>query len=84
MDELLKSIGAAVAVVASLAAVAVAVEQFTRRARLRKIEEWAVTMLAHDEPEERAAALTSIRLDATSRIVAGILMPVWFYAEAVV
>jgi hypothetical protein len=41
-------------------------------------------MLAHDESEERAAALTSIRLDATSRIVAGILMPVRFFAEAVV
>lgn len=80
MDDLLKGIGAMVAVVASLGAVALAVEQFTLRARLRKIEAWAVTMLDQDTSDARAAALTDIRLDATSRIVAGILTPVRFFA----
>lgn len=80
---MLAGIGAAVAIVASLGAVAVVIEQFTLRVRLRKTEEWAVCVLAYDPAGERATALTNIRLDATSRIVAGVLVPVRFFAEGV-
>lgn len=83
MGDLLKSLGAVVAVVASLAAVALAVDQFTLRARLRRTEQWALAMLDHDHTGERAAALTNLRLDATSRVVAGLLVPAWFFADFV-
>ncbi|MFD1249595.1 hypothetical protein ACFQ3F_17480 [Nocardioides ginsengisoli] len=84
MEDLLKVVGATVAAVASLAAVALAVDQFTLRARLRKTEEWAVKALAAEIDGNRVPVLTDIRHDSTARIVAGLLVPVWFFAEGVV
>ena len=84
VDELLKLVGTAVAVVASLGAVAVVLDQFTLRARLRRTEAWAVAMLGHDTAGPRRDALADVRLDSTARVVAGIMMPLRFFWEAAI
>jgi hypothetical protein len=75
VEDLLKAVGALVAVVASLAAVALAVDQFTVRSRLRKSEEWAAEALVREVHGNRAPVLANIRLDATAGIVASLLVP---------
>lgn len=81
MEDLLKIAGAAVAVVASLAAVALAVEQLTLRSRLRKTETWATAQLETEESAERIAVLKRLQLEATARIVAGLDVPVRLFAD---
>jgi hypothetical protein len=83
VDDFLKVVGAAVAVLASLAAVALAIDQFTLRSRLRKTEEWAAKALDAEVHDNRRQVLAGIREEATARIVAGLLVPVWYFVEPV-
>lgn len=83
MNDLLTTLGAAIAVVATLVATAVAIEQLTLAARLRKREAWAREIATHETVPTRSSVLEEVRLRATARVVASLYVPALRFAPSV-
>lgn len=82
MKDILAAIVPAVAAAASLAAIALAIEQLTQRSRMRRIAEWTKLLATDEANANRVAALARIRAWASGWVVATVMVPGRLFAEA--
>lgn len=84
VKELVPTVATALAALASLVGVAVAVDQFTLRARMRRVVAWTNELLDVEEDVHRRGALVRIRDLAAASMVASVLVPARHVAEGLV
>lgn len=82
--DIVPTVGTVLAALASLVGVVVAIDQFTLRARMRRIVTWTTELLDVEEDPQRVDALTLIRDRAAASMVASTLLPIRHVAEGVV
>lgn len=83
-EDLVATVGGVLAGLASLVAVVVAIDQFTLRARMRRIVAWTTELLDMEKSHHRRSALEAIRDRAAGSMVASTLVPIRHIAEGAV
>lgn len=82
--NILAALATAAAAAASFAALALTIEQFTQRSRMRRIAEWTTLQATDEANANRAAALGRIRAWAAGQVVATIMVPGRFFTETAI
>ncbi|MBO0609874.1 hypothetical protein [Myceligenerans salitolerans] len=84
VEDLVATVGGVLAGLASLVAVVVAIDQFTLRARMRRIVTWTTELLDMEKNRNRRSTLEAIRDRAAGSLVASTLVPIRHIAEGAV